>query len=73
MADNWAKRNSFARIVVEYSYRVEDDGAYRYQITAPTYRQASDIAEIMGLALRKWNWCPGEETLVKDKRPWEGY
>lgn len=52
-------------------YRPEDDGAYRYEIVAPTYAIAASIAETMGLVVRKWNWSPGEETIVRDRRPWE--
>jgi hypothetical protein len=55
------------------TYKVEDDGAYKYEIVAPTYREAAQIAEIMGMGIRQWNWRPGDETLVKDKRPWESF
>lgn len=54
------------------TYKVEDDGSYKYEIVAPTYREAAQIAEIMGMGIRQWNWCPGDESSVKDKRPWEG-
>jgi hypothetical protein len=58
--------------MMDSEYKPEHDGAYRFVITSPTYAEASKIAEIMGMGIRKWNWCPGDESSVKDKRPWEG-
>lgn len=55
------------------NYDPVSDGAYKYTITSPTYKEASKIADIMGLKIRKWNWCPGDEKSVKDNRPWESF
>lgn len=45
-----------------------EEWAYRYEIAAPTYKQAVLEAENKGLRLREWNWKPDNKVNVRDKR-----
>lgn len=46
-----------------------EEWAYRYEISAPSYIEATKYAEVKGLRLREWNWKPDEELRIRDKRP----
>lgn len=50
-----------------YNDQVED-WAYRYEISAPTYKQAVLEATNKGLRLREWNWKPDDRVGIRDKR-----
>jgi len=71
----WVKRNPYidkGRTFI-MSYKPEDDGAYRFEISSPTYADAFEASKLLNLDVRQWNWNPsGGDIIIKDKRPWEG-
>lgn len=49
-------------------YPDEEEWAYRYEVSAPSYIQAAQHAEVNGLRLREWNWNPNNTVSIRDKR-----